>query len=201
MQSVGPGIAREAIRVQAWSIDARESIQTVGEDLVHPNRRDDHAAFESLYRMHSGRLYALCRRLTGDPARSEDLVHEVFIRAWERRDDERLWERVEGWLCRAAINVALTDVRTRTRRNRRETPSGERGGWSANSTEPGPAVGMDLERAIAALPEGARRVFVLHDVEGFRHREIAGLVGISPGTSKAQLHRARKLLRDTLRGS
>ncbi len=191
--------ARETEPVQAIPVSVREILFTV-DDLVHQAQRGDVIAFEALYRQHAGRVYALCRRICGDPARAEELTQDAFTRAWEHRRSSRTGPEYIGWLCRIAINVALTDSRSRGRRDRRETLVAEAADWSPPSS-PQPVVGLDLERAIAHLPEGARRVFVLHDVEGYRHEEIGSMLGLSTGTSKAQLHRARRLLRKALAGS
>jgi RNA polymerase sigma-70 factor (ECF subfamily) len=185
--------------VQAIPVSVREILFTV-DDLVHQAQRGDVVAFETLYRRHAGRVYALCRRLCGDAARAEELTQDAFTRAWQHRSKSRSGPEYIGWLCRIAIHLALTDSRSRGRRDRRETLVAEAAEWSAASS-PQPAVGMDLERAIARLPEGARKVFVLHDIEGYRHEEIGEMLGLSTGTSKAQLHRARRLLREALAGS
>ncbi|MCZ6695936.1 MAG: RNA polymerase sigma factor [Acidobacteria bacterium] len=171
------------------------------DDLVHRMQGGDVDAFEALYRKHAGRVYALCRRLCGDPARAEELTQDAFARAWQHRHSSRPGVGYTGWLCRIAINVALTDVRSRIRRERKEAPirQGEGPiGVVADPATPQQVVALDLERAIMGLPEGARGVFVLHDVEGYRHDEIATLMGLSVGTTKAQLHRARRLLREAL---
>ncbi len=172
------------------------------DDLIQRMQRGDVDAFEALYRKHVGRVYALCRRLCGDPARAEELTQDAFARAWQHRQSSRPGAAYTGWLCRIAINVALTDARSRMRRERKEVPAregeGPIGEVAGPVAAPRTAHALDLERAIAGLPEGARRVFVLHDVEGYRHEEIAELMGLAVGTTKAQLHRARRLLREAL---
>lgn len=158
----------------------------------------DPDAFGALYRAHAGRIYALCLRLEGDAARAEELVQDVFVRAWEQLGSFRHQSAFGTWLHRLAVNVVLGDRRSAFRREKRvmiaEAPETlERPGdtWD-------PARGMDLEAAIAELPPGARTVFVLHDIEGYQHGEIAAMTGIAEGTSKAQLFRARRLLREAL---
>ena len=118
------------------------------------------------------------------------------------RHSSRSGAAYTGWLCRISINLALTDTRSRIRRERKEVtaregagPTGEVAGPVA---APRTAHPLDLERAIAGLPEGARQVLVLRDVQGYKYREVADLVGVTVGTVKAQIHRARKLLREAL---
>jgi len=168
-------------------------------ELVQQARSGDQRAFESLYRMHAGRVHALCLRLSGDPEEARSLTQDVFVRVWRKLDSFRAEGPFGAWLRRLAVNVALEDRRRRSRESKWLVPDGEerlRLGASGRATDPQPA--MDLERAVARLPEGARTAFVLHDVEGFRHREIATMTGLAEGTIKAQLHRARKLLRKTM---
>jgi RNA polymerase sigma-70 factor (ECF subfamily) len=170
---------------------ARES------DEVRRAAAGDPGAFAALYRAHAGRVYALCLRLEADAARAEELTQDVFVRAWEALPGFRGESAFGTWLHRLAVNVVLADRRAAWRRERRvmavEDPAAlERPG------EADPALALDLEAAIAALPPGARAVFVLHDLEGYQHREIAAMTGIAEGTSKAQLFRARRLLRARL---
>ena len=169
------------------------------EQLVHRAQNGDLAAFEALYRAHVGRVYALCLRLSGNADRAEELTQRAFIRVWEQLGTFRGESAFSSWLYRLAVNVVLTARRSERRRMLRvrtaEDPEiFERSFGNATS----PDTGIDLERAIARLPQGARTVFVLHDVEGYQHGEIAEMTGMSVGTSKAQLHRARKLLREAL---
>lgn len=165
-------------------------------ELVAAARQGDGAAFRGLYDQLAGRVYALCLRMTADVQEAEEFTQDVFVRAWERLDSFRGESAFTTWLHRLAVNVVLAGRRAEGRRSRRvvtvealedlapmAAPAGER---------------MDLEQAIAALPPGARAVFVLHDVEGYHHEEIAAMSGIAAGTSKAQLFRARRLLREML---
>lgn len=166
-------------------------------DLVRRAQAGDRSAFQRLYEDHVGRVYALCLRLTGDPEEAMERTQDVFVRAWANLGSFRGEAAFPTWLHRLAVNVVLADRRSAGRRDRRtDAAAAERG----PRVEPAPraGLGVDLERAIARLPPGARAVFVLYDVEGYRHQEIAELTGIAPGTSKAQLHRARKLLREAL---
>ena len=168
-------------------------------DLIHRAQQGDRAAFEALYRAHAGRVYALCLRLTADRALAEERTQDAFVRAWERLATFRGESAFSSWLHRLTVNEVLLGRRAERRREQRVVTSDdpaalERPG--AADTSSGSA--LDLEYAVAALPAGAREVFVLHDVEGYRHEEIAELTGIAVGTSKAQLFRARRLLREAL---
>ena len=157
----------------------------------------DQEAFGEVYRAHVGRVYALCLRLEADSGRAEELTQDVFVRAWERLGSYRGESAFGTWLHRLAINVVLGDRRSAWRRGKRLLVTDDPGAYE-RPREVNPGLGIDLEQAIAALPAGARAVFVLHDVEGYTHDEIAGLSGIAEGTSKAQLFRARRLLREAL---
>ena len=153
---------------------------------------------EALISAHSREVHGLLMAITRNQAIAEELTQEVFLKAWKHLGSCPGGDVLVAWLRRLAINVVLDDNRKMRRRFRREapTPDGvlpERGG---NPVSPGLA--MDLERAIATLPAGARQVFVLHDVEGFRHAEIGRILGLATGTSKAQLHRARRMLKEAL---
>ncbi len=167
--------------------------------LVRRARRGDREAFERLYRRHVGRIHALCRRMTADPHRSEDLTQEIFIRVWERLGSLREESRFIPWLRQLAVNMVLGERRTRGRYLARISPVDDLSGFPERTETRRSETAPDLERAIAGLPDGARMVFLLHDVEGYRHEEIARMSGRSTGTCKAQLHRARKLLREVLK--
>lgn len=159
----------------------------------------DRRAFERLYRAHVDRVFTLCARMTADRGLAEELTQDVFVRAWEKLALFRGESAFSTWLHRLAVNVVLNHQASDGRRRRHLDPddAGDAGDrLPARATSPGDR--MDLERAIAALPRGARRVFVLHDVEGYTHEEIGGFLGITAGGSKAQLHRARLLLREAL---
>jgi len=167
-------------------------------DSVERARAGDEGAFAELYREHAGRVYALCLRLTGDPGAAEERMQDVFIRAWERLRTFRGESAFSSWLHRLAVNVVLAERRASLRRELRVLPAGEPERLERAGDAPREGAGVDLEGAIAALPAGARAVFVLHDVEGYAHEEIGNLLGIAAGTSKAQLFRARRLLRERL---
>jgi RNA polymerase sigma-70 factor (ECF subfamily) len=166
-------------------------------------RRGDTAAFEALYREHVDRIHALCLRLTADPRRAEEATQDAFVRAWQKLDQFRGESHFGSWLYRLATNVVFMEYRSRKRRETRVQPVPDLRLVEGSPSRPASARAepLDLERAIAQLPTQARQVFVLHDVEGFRHGEIAEQMGIAVGTSKAHLHRARKMLQETLGGA
>jgi RNA polymerase sigma-70 factor (ECF subfamily) len=166
--------------------------------LVRKAQSGDLQAFERLYRENERRVYALCLRLSSDPALAEELTQEVFIRAWKKLGSFRGQSAFSSWLYPLTVNVARSERRSRRRRLARVFPTDDVAALEPPPRPPRPEVGFDLEKAMATLPPGARAVFVLHDVEGRTHEEIASLLGLASGTSKAQLHRARRLLREAL---
>ena len=156
----------------------------------------DEGAFERLYRRHVARIHTLVRRMAGYEV-ADEVTQDVFVRAWDKLGTFRGDSAFGTWLYRLAVNVVLT----RRRRERSQR------GWLVDddtalelqpARNPYPGTAMDLESAIAQLPEGARQVFMLHDVEGWTHEEIAGELGLVTGTSKSQLSRARAALRRML---
>ncbi|HUF65577.1 MAG TPA: RNA polymerase sigma factor [Gemmatimonadaceae bacterium] len=157
----------------------------------------DAAAFEDLYRDNAGRIYALCLRMCGDATQAEDLTQDVFIRAWKSLGSFRGDSQLSTWLHRMAVNVCLNWLERGGKRNRRDMQLDDVSVLEERRSA-APESRMDLERAIATLPPRARQVFVLHDVEGYRHEDIARMSGVAVGTVKAQLHRARKLLQQRL---
>lgn len=181
-------------RYDALSSGHAESIEA----LVERAQAGDVRAFEIVYRRTSDRVYAVCLRMSGDADRATELVQDTFVRVWERLPSFRGDSLFTTWLHRLTVNVVLQDRRTRGRREAREvgSPDLERFGRSAKRSMPGTRV--DLERAIAALPDKARRVLVLRDVEGYKYDEIARMTGVSLGTVKAQIHRARGLVKEAL---
>ena len=168
--------------------------------LVARAREGDSAAFEILYRQQRDRIYGLVWRLCGgDKALAEDLLQESFVRAWQKLDSFRGESRFGTWLHRLSANVALSDRRSRLKHLQRET--GLEGAVERSATgdkDVSAGLRMDLEQAIACLPERARTVLVLFDIEGYSHAEIAEIAGMAVGSSKAQLHRARNLVREEL---
>jgi RNA polymerase sigma-70 factor (ECF subfamily) len=170
-------------------------------DLVRRALEGDVAAFEQLYRENERRVFALCLRMSSDASLAEELTQDVFVRAWRKLDSFRGDSAFSSWLYPIAVNTALSERRARHRRTSRVFTTDDLTPFEKAPGEKraGPEVGFDLEAALRELPPGARAVFVLHDVEGFRHQEISERMGIAVGTSKAQLHRARALLREALR--
>jgi RNA polymerase sigma factor (sigma-70 family) len=167
--------------------------------LVGRARDGDSRAFEQLYRRHSDRVFGLCVRLCqGDRAKAEQATQDAFVRAWEKLDSFRGEAQFGTWLHRITVNVVLGEHRLLQRWTTFE--DAEAGGTPQELSMPAedPTLARDLERALARLPKGARTVLWLHDVEGYKHEEIAELTGVAVGTSKAQLHRARKLMKEHL---
>lgn len=176
-------------------------MRLVGPEAVERARSGDVTAFEALYREHAGRVYAVCLRMTADPVRAEEHTQEAFVKAWKSLDRFEGRSAFGSWLHRLAVNVVLDAKRAEKRRAGQPWPEADEsddGSLPLAAAAADHEARLDLERAIAALPAGARTAFVLHDIEGYRHREIAEMTGTAEGTWKAQLHRARKLLREAL---
>ena len=192
-------------------------------ELVTLAQAGDQGAFEAIYRANVSRVYGLCLRLTGDQNNAEILTQDTFVRAWFALGGFGGTGRFDGWLSRIATNLWRDRFRTHQRRERLLQQLAEEGlsaggglpaqmGPDRSGAEAGDAwlpardpgwgllTALDLERALEALPPGARTVFVLHDIEGYKHGEIAELLDVTTGTAKAQLHRARRLLRNLLAG-
>ena len=157
-------------------------------------------AFEELYRVHAPRLYGLAFRLVGR-ADADDLLQDIFLTAHRKLSQYRGDSALGTWLFRLGTNVCLDHLRRRASRFDRASDSID--GDFADTSGSGPIQGviarLDLERALETLPPRARAVFVLHDVEGLEHQDVADLLGIAEGTSKSQLHKARMKLRQSLR--
>ncbi len=170
--------------------------------LVRAAVGGDERAFESLYRATVGRVYAICLRMTGDRDRATELTQDVFVKAWERMDGFRGESAFESWLHRIAVNVVLESERSTRRRIARVESSDDlaetESAQMLRRTEGHDLDRMDLEAAIAALPPATRRVFILHDIEGYKHEEISRMTGSAQGTLRAQLFRARRLLMEAL---
>jgi len=174
----------------------RETVKLDEGRLVSKARRGDQRAFEVLYRHNVDRVYALCLRMTGNVSEAEDCAQEAFIQAWKQIEKFRGDSAFGTWLHRIAVNAVLG----RIRKSKREKARLEA---VADNQDPLPldindGELRDLSEAIRRLPEGARHVFVLHAVYGYSHDEAADMLGIANGTSKAQMHRARKLLSEAL---
>ena len=191
-------------------VTAVNPMPPLNEDLLLVQRAaaGDARAFEQLYRAHLDRIYGLCCRLChGDTARAEQATQDAFVRAWEKLASFRGESRFGTWMHRLTVNVVLGEHRLLKRwvTFEDEVQPGVDGLDGIDGLDPVEPVRqedigarMDLERALAKLPKGARTVLVLHDIEGYQHDEISELTGIAIGTSKAQLHRARRLLRGWL---
>jgi len=182
--------------VPALSRDPSESRHAADAVEVALAASGDAHAFERLYRRHVTRVHNLVRRMHGFED-SDEVTQDVFVRAWEKLGTFRGESAFATWLHRLAVNVILTHREARGRRRNRFSED-EQELVAASATRESPEVAMDLEDALARLPDGAREVFVLHDVEGYRHEEIADMLGLATGTSKSQLHRARMALRSWL---
>lgn len=175
--------------------------------LARRAREGDAAAFEALYRSTGGRVFALCLRMTHDRERARELTHDVFVLAWQKLPGFREEAAFTTWLHRLAVNLVLQALRGERRRSAHELPEAaleegevarEEGRAMLQLVRPDEGSRIDLETAIGRLPPNARQVFVLHEVEGYRHEEIAQAMGIAEGTVRAHLHRARRLLMEFL---
>ena len=181
----------------AATVRAADVAATEIEPVVRAAQSGDLTAFGRIYREHVGRVYALCVRLSADRVFAEQLTQDAFVRAWERIATYRGESSFAAWLRRLTINVVMAELRAATRRSRRVVTTDDET-LALAPLDRSDDADIDLERAIARLPEGARTVFVLHAIEGYRHDEIAELTGVAEGTSRAHLHRAREILKKEL---
>jgi len=154
----------------------------------------DVGAFERLYHAHVGRVHALARRMAG-PDAADEVTQDVFVRTWQKLASFRGDAAFSTWLHRLAVNVIIERLRRTSLERSRRVDDSRAAYDAAQARTSAPTLRMGLEAAIELLPPGARQVFVLYDVEGYSHPEIGNLLGISTGTSKTQLHRARMMLR------
>lgn len=166
--------------------------------LVERARAGDTRAFERLYREHAGRVYGLCLRMTREPHTAEDCTQETFINAWRALAQFETRSSLGTWLHRIAVNVALARRRKAARDEPLAAVEVEEQGAEPEWTLETPVEVREIEDAIGSLPEGARDALVLHALYGYSHTEAAQMLGVAEGTCKAQLHRARKLLRERL---
>jgi RNA polymerase sigma-70 factor, ECF subfamily len=182
------------------SIMRRPSPTVVDEfaELARRAQRGDAEAFERLYRAHATRVRAICMRLCADEQRAEESAQDAWVRAWERLLTWRGDAAFGTWLHRLTVNVVLESFRAERRRLARVSLAIDEDEADAAIPAADPGTTLDLERAVARLPRGARTVFVLHDVEGYQHSEIAAMTGLAEGTLRAQLCRARRLLMEML---
>jgi len=167
-------------------------------DLIRRAQNGDQAAFELLYRKYVDRVYAVCLRMSASAGQAEEMTQEAFVRAWQMLATFRGESDFFSWLYRVAVNVVFSNRRSDRRRTSRMMTTSDLAIYNHRHAASSEGENLDLEKAIAALPRQARAVFVLHDVEGYRHEEIAELMNLSVGTCKSQLHRARRILREAL---
>jgi len=177
-------------------------------EAIERAKQGDAEAFEVLYNLHKRRVYSLCLRMTANTAEAEDLAQEAFLQLFRKIGTFRGESAFSTWLHRMAVNVVLMRLRKKglpvvpledTQDTEEEAPKKELG--APDAVLAGSIDRLQLERAVAALPPGYRMIFVLHDVEGYEHNEIASIVGCSIGNSKSQLHKARMKLRESLKAS
>ena len=168
------------------------------EALVGRAKNGDETAFAELYQHTSGRVYALCLRMSGSADAAEELTQDVFVRCWQKLGTFRGDSQFTTWLHRLAVNVVLQARRKRSRTDDRERGTDDLARYGHQVRDAMPETMMDLERAIAALPSGAREVLVLRDIEGYRYTDVAEMKGVAVGKVKAQVHRARKLVRKAM---
>jgi RNA polymerase sigma-70 factor, ECF subfamily len=189
---VGPSFSRLKVPVTSHAADVRLAMRCRAGDL---------AAFEELYASHSRRLYAVAYRMIGNVQDAEDMVQEMFLLAFRKLDTYKGDSALGTWLYRLGVNACLDRLRSKARRNelRTQVLDVDPPRWPDQKMQPLAMVQrLDLERAIQALPDGCRAAFLLHDVEGFEHQEVARMLGIAEGTSKSQVHKARGRLRAAL---
>lgn len=168
-------------------------------ELVRLTCSGDTLAYKELYERNVGRVYALCLRITANEDLADELTQEVFIKAWEKIKTFGFQSRFSTWLHSIAMNTFLMMKRTEKRFSEKLNELGgmlhhDKPAHAGHSWD----TGIDLENTIAELPEKMRTAFVLHDIEGYKHREISKMLDIEVGTSKAHLHRARKIIREKL---
>jgi RNA polymerase sigma factor (sigma-70 family) len=196
----GSGVPRAHTGASPLRSDSRQSAVLGNEETAHDVAlavKGDVSAFERVYHAHLARVHSLVRRMAGGRD-TDEITQDVFVKVWQKLSGFRGESAFATWLHRLAVNVVIERFRGDTARRNRIA-----GGDYLLNVLPGPShsrdLSMDFETALEKLPDGAREIFVLHDVEGYKHHEIGTLLGISAGTSKAQLHRARMMLRRHLR--
>ncbi len=165
-------------------------------DLIAAAQSGNQAAFEEIYRIHVGRVYAVCLRILADRSRADEMAQRIFVRAWIKLCSFRGESSFASWLYRLSINMILGELNASKRESSRVLDNGPT--FSGSRVETAQNLKLDLEKAISFLPKQARAVFVLHDIEGWKHEEIAGSMGLAIGTCKAHLARARRILREVL---
>jgi RNA polymerase sigma-70 factor (ECF subfamily) len=205
--SDGPAAGQSLRSGNVPGTDARLSrqvaVKTTDADLVERCRRGEPGAFEELYRLHASRVYNLACRFAGSQVDGEDLLQDVFVQIFRKLGSFKGDAALGTWIYRLATNICLDYVRSREGKARQMTDqlADEAAVPVRRESRPMRAERIDLERAIANLPLGYRAAFVLHDVEGFEHHEVADMLGIAEGTSKSQVHKARLRIREYLGGA
>lgn len=193
--------ARATRGVVAPSKDAAANARAADAAVVARCRAGELGAFEAVYAAHAGRLFSVACRMLGNTADAEDILQEIFLSAYRKLDGFRGESALGTWLYRLAMNHCLDHLRSRAARTNDRTDVLDEGA-EHDSGQPGLAdqaiSRLDLERALARLPDGCRAAFVLHDVQGLEHREVAEVLGVAEGTSKSQVHKARLRLRALL---
>jgi RNA polymerase sigma-70 factor (ECF subfamily) len=190
----------EAKQRQPVPFPSKETGAARDADLVARCRAGDVDAFETIYNQHAARIYTLACRMAGSPQDGEDLLQEIFLQAHRKLASFKGDSSLGTWLYRLALNHCLDYVRSRRAKMGRLTDTLDaEGAMEPVAARETPIARVDLERALQQLPEGCREAFVLHDVEGFDHKEVAELLGIAEGTSKSQVFKARSRLRGLLK--
>jgi RNA polymerase sigma-70 factor, ECF subfamily len=185
-----------ALPSKAMRVTRRPAEPDVNDDLVRRCRAGDVDAFEDLYRQHSPRIYSLACRITGSPQEGEDLLQDIFLQVHRKLGSFRGDSALGTWLYRLAMNQCLDFVRSRQSRMKVVTAGFDEDGLNEpEAPRETPVERMDLERAVRRLPEGYRAAFVLHDIEGLDHKQIARMLGVTEGTSRSQVFKARTKLR------
>lgn len=178
-------------------VSASSTGDTAFDDIVRRAQQGDVDAFEAIYRAHAASVYGLCRRMTRDDAEARENVQDVFVRAWERLASFRGESTFGTWLHRLAVNVVLGRIRS-ANRDRAHLIEGNDATYPERTSHDDVDTRLDVSAALATLPAGARSVFVLHDMYGYSHDEIAEMTGIAAATSRVQLWRARRSLTQVL---
>jgi len=178
-------------------VTASTDARTDESALIRRAQLSDSQAFESLYKMHVDKVYGVCLRMTGNVSEAEDCAQDAFIQAWNKMDKFRGDSAFSTWLHRIAVNSVLSRIRKAKREQDRITAVSDTAVPTVTTGDAGEL--RDLSEAVDRLPEGARNVFVLHAIYGYSHDETGDMLGIATGTSKAQLHRAKRLLAQQLK--
>jgi RNA polymerase sigma-70 factor, ECF subfamily len=177
-------------------------------ETIRLAQEGDAAAFENLYQTHSRRVYALCLRMVGNPAEAEDLTQEAFLQTYRKIQTFRGDSSFSTWLHRVTVNIVLMKLRRKkhTEISLEESAEGDENSPSLHSQFgeadlrlTGSIDRINLQRAIEQLPPGSKSIFILHDIQGYKHNEIGDILGCSAGNSKSQLHKARMRLRALLK--